>query len=209
MYRFHIADDHPMLREALTHTITSHYGSDCVVEQSSELEETISVIGKNSDIDLLLLDINMPGNHDLYHLALIRNQFPYVPVVMVSAVEDIAIISRCMMLGSFGFIPKTANSQLFIEAINAILEGNVWLPEAIEKQLQKVVPESKQLSSIKKMATLTPQQYKVLCGLREGYLNKQIAYKLNITEATVKAHVSAIFRKLEVTNRTQAILLID
>lgn len=147
----------------------------------------------------------MPGNGDLYGLIRIREDYPDLPIAVVSGSEDLHIVSKVMGYGAMGFIPKSSSAQQIADAISHMLEGDTWLPEEIKDKVEAISGEDKELAV--QVASLTPQQYRVLSYLHEGLLNKQIAYELNISEATVKAHITAIFRKLGVYNRTQAVLI--
>ena len=147
----------------------------------------------------------MPGSGDLYGLIRIREDYPDLPIAVVSGTEDIQIVSKVMSYGTLGFIPKSLSSAEIAASIEDILEGETWLPESMVDKVEQVTEQAAELAQ--QVASLTPQQYKVLSYLHEGLLNKQIAYELNISEATVKAHITAIFRKLGVYNRTQAVLI--
>jgi len=206
MTKLLIADDHPLFREALQGALANHFSEVRIVEADS-LESTLGILNCDEDIDLLLLDLHMPGSGDLYGLIRIRNDFPLLPVAVISGAEDIQVISRCMGFGALGFIPKSLPSSQIASAISAILEGDEWVPAELADQIQQISHEDVELAE--KIATLTPQQYRVLYLVHEGLLNKQIAYELGITEATVKAHMTAIFRKLDVYSRTQAVLLAE
>ena len=206
MYHFHVADDHPLFRNALLEVIKRHY-PDSIVGQSVDLDSTIVDLEKNTDTDLLLLDLHMPGSQDLFGLITVREKFPGVPVAIISASEESSTISRAMGHGACGYIPKSCSPQIIQQAIHNMLEGNLWVPEDYRNNLTPVSSEEKDLAA--KIATLTPQQYRVLCYLREGWLNKQIGYELGVTEATIKAHITAIFRKLGVSNRTQAVITLS
>lgn len=198
-----IADDHPLYRDALRGALSSSIAELTLLE-ASDLAQTVDVL-ENSDIDLLLLDLHMPGSQDLFGLLHIRKLFPDIPVAVVTGTEDPAIISKIVGVGALGFIPKTTSSANIADAVNAILDGDVWLPEAVSGQIEEVDAEFSQLAD--QVSSLTPSQYKVLCYMRDGLLNKQIGYNLDIAEATVKAHVTAIFKKLGINNRTQAVLI--
>ena len=206
MTRLLIADDHPLFREALQGALANHLQDLHIVEAES-LESTLDVLNKDDDIDLLLLDLHMPGSGDLYGLIRIREDFPLLPVAIISGTEDPAVIGRCIGFGALGFIPKSMPSQQIAEAISVILDGDEWVPEGLRAQIQSLSQADIELAD--KVATLTPQQYRVLFHVHEGLLNKQIAYQLGITEATVKAHMTAIFRKLDVYSRTQAVLIAE
>ncbi|TQV85662.1 response regulator transcription factor [Exilibacterium tricleocarpae] len=205
MLHFHIADDHPLFRSALLDVINQHF-VDADITESSDLDTTLAALEQLADIDLLLLDINMPGSQDLFGLVSVREKFPSVPVAMVSASEDPDTISKAIGHGASAYIPKSVSPRDIYQALNAVLAGDKWVPAAVRQQLKPVGAEEKNLAA--KIAALTPQQYKVLCYLREGLLNKQIGYELGVTEATVKAHITAIFRKLGVSNRTQAVIVL-
>jgi DNA-binding NarL/FixJ family response regulator len=204
MNKFIIADDHPLFRDALTGRLRKAWERAVIIE-CGDFDETLSALTSHSDADILLLDLNMPGSYELYGLAALRQQFPVLPIVIVSATEELETISRAMAYGAAGFIPKSATSDLLNEAINSVLEGDNWLPADYRRRLRRL--DSEELELAHRVATLTPQQYKVLCLVAEGWLNKQIAFDLGITEATVKAHMTNIFRRLNVTNRTQAVIL--
>ena len=203
MTKLLIADDHPLYRDALRGALTQAI-DDLALLEAQDLSETVSTLEDN-DIDLLLLDLHMPGSQDLFGLLHIRKLFPDVPVAIVSGTEDANIISKIVGVGALGFIPKTASRQDIRDAVRAILAGDIWLPEHISNQIEDVDDEFSQLAD--NVASLTPSQYKVLCYMRDGLLNKQIGYNLEIAEATVKAHVTAIFKKLGINNRTQAVLI--
>lgn len=199
-----IADDHPLFRSALSGALRSEIQGISIVE-SYDLESTLQCLGKLNDLDLLLLDLNMPGSGELYGLIRIRKDFPDVPVAVISGSEDSAMVAKVMDAGALGFISKTSEPATYVQAIHAILAGDIWLSDELSEAVAN--QPKPDLSMQNKVAELTPQQYKVLCYLHEGLLNKQIAYQLSISEATVKAHITAIFRKLEINNRTQAVLV--
>ena len=206
MYRFHVADDHPLFRNALLEVIKQNY-PDAVVGQSMDLDGTIRDLEQNNETDLLLLDLHMPGSQDLFGLITVREKFSDIPVAIISADEDLGTVSRAMGHGASGYIPKSCSPHVIHKAIHALLNGNRWVPDSYRVSLKPVTEEEKDLAA--KIATLTPQQYRVLCYLREGWLNKQIGYELGVTEATIKAHITAIFRKLGTTNRTQAVIMLS
>jgi DNA-binding NarL/FixJ family response regulator len=206
MYHFHVADDHPLFRNAILEVIKQHY-PDAVVGQSMDLDSTIRSLEKNDETDLLLLDLHMPGSQDLFGLIMVREKFPSIPVAIISADEDADTINRAIGHGASGYIPKSCSPQTIYDAIHAMLDGDRWVPEPVRNSLTPVASEEKNLAA--KIATLTPQQYRVICHLREGWLNKQIGYELGVTEATIKAHITAIFRKLGISNRTQAVIMLS
>lgn len=206
MAKFLIADDHPLFREALQGALANHY-SDLQLREAEDLDSTLVALQEDDDLDLLLLDLHMPGSGDLYGLIRIREDYPLVPIAIISGTEEPAVVAKCIGFGALGFIPKSFPSLEIAAAIDAILQGDTWVPAEVRGRLAELTNEEQELA--KKVADLTPQQYRVLLLLHEGLLNKQIAYQLNITEATVKAHITAIFKKLGVYSRTQAVLLVE
>ena len=198
-----IADDHPLYRDALRGALSLSLPA-LTLKEAGDLNTTVDILN-NEDIDLLLLDLHMPGSNDLFGLLHIRKLFAELPVAVVSGTEDTTLISKIISVGALGFIPKTASAQDIANAVEAILDGDVWLPDNLSEDVDEVNEEFSELAD--KVASLTPSQYKVLCYMRDGLLNKQIGFNLDIAEATVKAHVTAIFKKLGINNRTQAVLI--
>lgn len=204
MSQFLIADDHPLFREALKGALSAKFAG-LEVFESADFDSTLQVLSEQEDLDILLLDLHMPGNGDLYGLIRIREDYPSLPIAVVSGSEDVNIVSKVMGYGAMGFIPKSSSSDDIANAINQILEGDTWLPTELKSKAAEIEGADREIAA--QVASLTPQQYRVLQYLHEGLLNKQIAYELHISEATVKAHITAIFRKLGVYNRTQAVLI--
>ncbi len=201
-YRIVIADDHPLFRDALRLAVQDAL-ADVVIDDAGSLKETLDILTATDDVDLVLLDLKMPGVQGFSGLMLMRAQFPLVPVVVVSGSEESSVISRAVSLGALGFIPKSAPVADMQAAISAVLKGDVWLPENVDLGTQANAAMD---DLAHRLSSLTPQQTRVLMMLREGLLNKQIAYELSVSEATVKAHVSAILQKLNVDSRTQAVI---
>jgi DNA-binding NarL/FixJ family response regulator len=198
-----IADDHPLYRDALKGALRLAFDEINILE-AGDLNSTVSTLQQN-EVDLLMLDLHMPGSSDLFGFLHIQKQFADLPIAVISGTEDASLISKIFSLGAIGFIPKTTSANNIGDAIKTMLEGDVWLPESIRIKIQDVDENFSILAE--NVASLTPSQYKVLCYMRDGLLNKQIGYNLDIAEATVKAHVTAIFRKLGINNRTQAVLI--
>ena len=201
-YRFVIADDHPLFRGALIQA-TEAIVEDLDIVEAATFEETVAAVQAHADTDLVLLDLTMPGVQGFSGLLYLRAQFPGVPVVVVSATEDAHIIRRSMDFGASGYIPKSVGAEQMRAAIKAVLEGAVWTPPDLDLE-QADDGEGAHMAA--RLSTLTPQQVRVLMMLSRGLLNKQIAYELDVSEATVKAHVSAILQKLGVESRTQAVI---
>lgn len=198
-----IADDHPLFRSALVQALGASL-SDVEVQQASDLPEAWTILESDQPIDLVLLDLHMPGNQGLTGLAAIRCHFPTVAVVVVSANEDPAVIRRALDHGASGFIPKSADLAELTEALTAVLDCRDWVPQRLMRAVAEVSSEDPDQQLAERIASLTPQQFRVLEMVAEGCLNKQIADELNIQLRTVKAHMSEIFGKLGVRNRTQA-----
>ncbi|NRQ41876.1 response regulator transcription factor [Rheinheimera sp. YQF-2] len=207
MAKLIVADDHPLFRNALINAISSTFATKATIETDS-FDTTCIALEQHPDTDLLLLDLHMPGNCGFLGLIQLRKSFPSLPIVVISASEELDVIRRVMAFGASAYVPKSANPADISAALNAVLAGELWVPAAIKKQvLEHHSDEAEEdLDLAAKVAQLTQQQYKVLYYLTEGWLNKQIAYDLHISEATVKAHITAIFRKLGVTNRTQVVI---
>ncbi len=199
-----IADDHPLFRGALREAVNGLF-SRAEVAEAGSFEEVSDFLERNggSDIDLILLDLSMPGVRGFSGLMYLRAQYPSLPIVVVSANDDPAVIRRCMEFGASGFIPKTLCIEALRAAVARVLQGEVWTPPDVDLARPA---DAETTATIGKLATLTPQQVRVLMMLSAGLLNKQIAYELGVSEATVKAHVSAILQKLGVESRTQAVI---
>jgi DNA-binding NarL/FixJ family response regulator len=197
-----IADDHPLFRGALRQAIGSLMPAARVIEANG-LDHLNEALAAEKDMDLILLDLTMPGVQGFSGLIALRAQHPELPVVIVSANEEATVIRRAIEFGASGFIPKSLNVDAIGSAIAAVLAGDTWTPPDVDL----TAAEDKETADlVRRLATLTPQQVRVLMMLSEGLLNKQIAYELGVSEATVKAHVSAILDKLGVDSRTQAVI---
>jgi DNA-binding NarL/FixJ family response regulator len=201
-YRLVIADDHPLFRGALREAVAGMLERVDIAEAGT-FDEVAGLLENGGDVDLILLDLKMPGVRGFSGLMYMRAQYPSVPVVVVSANDDPTAIRRCMEFGASGFIPKTLGVEAMRGAIQRVLDGGVWTPPDIDLSAGS---DAETAELMARMATLTPQQVRVLMMLSEGLLNKQIAYQLGVSEATVKAHVSAILQKLAVESRTQAVI---
>ncbi len=201
-YRFVVADDHPLFRGALQQALRA-LDADCVILEAEDFESVKTLVAADDDIDLILLDLAMPGASGLSGLVTLRGLLPAVPIAIVTAYDDPATIRRALELGASGFISKSARMEELREAMRSVLEGSIYTPDGIDLGEEQDTEISDIISRIR---TLTPQQTRVLGMLAEGLLNKQIAYELNVSEATIKAHVSAILQKLRVDSRTQAVI---
>jgi DNA-binding NarL/FixJ family response regulator len=195
-YHLVIADDHPLFRGALREAVSGLVGR-AEADEAGTFEEVTALLERGGDVDLILLDLSMPGARGFSGLMYLRAQYPSLPI------DDPAVIHRCMEFGASGFIPKTLGIDTMRQAIARVLQGEVWTPPDVDLQRHT---DAETAATIARLSSLTPQQVRVLMMLSGGLLNKQIAYELGVSEATVKAHVSAILQKLGVESRTQAVI---
>ena len=198
-----IADDHPLFREALRGVVAKLL-PDADIREVESADALFALVDAVPDADLLLLDLNMPGAHGFSSLVHLRAAHPQLPVVMVSAREEPSVMRRALDHGAMGFIPKSSDAATLSAALRQVLDGERWVPVAAQGAPPTGDGEREVAARLRE---LTPQQFRVLQMVATGQLNKQIAYALGISEATVKAHMSAILRKLGASNRTQAVLL--
>jgi DNA-binding NarL/FixJ family response regulator len=202
MYSIHIADDHPIFCSAIT-TVIEQALPGTEVSHSLSLDQLLDHLSAH-DVDLLLLDLNMPGSRDLMGLLSVRERYPALPIAVISANSQPGVMRKAIGYGAIAYIPKSCSQDEISQALACVLSGDHWLPAEARGNLEPLSDQEKALAD--KLAMLTAQQHRVLQLLREGMLNKQIAAELSITEATVKAHLSAIFKALDVRNRTQAVV---
>lgn len=196
---FIIADDHPLFRAALTQAVQGTL-DDARVVSAASMEQLEKAVDAEPSADLVLLDLHMPGARGFSSLAWLRSQHPEIPVIVVSAQDDARTVRRAADFDAAGFLSKSTPLEDMQAAIRRVLNGDTVFPELLEEQTEDAALATK-------MATLTPQQFRVFMRLADGALNKQIAYDLNVSEATIKAHMTAILRKLGLYSRTQAAVL--
>ena len=198
-----IADDHPLVLGALRQAVSSAIPGVTILE-ASDFEGLAATLEANPDMDLVLLDLSMPGVRGFSGLLYLRAERPGVPVMVVSGNEDRAVMRHCLEFGAAAYVPKSLDVDTMRAAIRAVLDGGQWAPADLDMR----APANREASAlVRRLSSLTPQQVRVLMMLSQGLLNKQIAYELSVSEATVKAHVSAILQKLGVESRTQAVIL--
>jgi DNA-binding NarL/FixJ family response regulator len=198
-----VADDHPLFREALRNAVARALPT-ATIREAESVDALYALIEREADADLLLLDLNMPGAHGFSALVHLRAHVPQLPVMVVSAREEPAVMRRALDHGAVGFLPKSADATTLGEAIDAVLAGDRWAPASA---LKAPAAGAEEHDAAQRVRELTPQQFRVLQMLGDGLLNKQIAYELGVSEATIKAHMTAILRKLGASNRTQAVLI--
>lgn len=217
MYQLVIADDHPLYREALAQVV-AHYFPTSTLHSAANLAEVFSLLAQQPQVDLLLLDLNMPGMNGLNGVAELLAAHPTLAIAMLSAEDHKQVVLEAMALGCIGYISKASERAELARAIERILAGDVYMPAESFRSSdnQQARPDETTVSTESPTVSehsplledLTRQQTRVLRAMVNGAANKQIAHELHISEATVKSHVSAIFRKLGVQNRVQAILLL-
>lgn len=197
-----IADDHPLFRTALKATLLAKMPNAAIVE-AEDFSSLQSKVELNSDIDLILLDLHMPGAAGFSSLIFLNANYPYIPVIVISAHEESDIIRRALDHGASGFLPKSTSVEDIHQAIEQVLNGGVWVPESVSDHPGAAEEEMDAADAI---ASLTPKQFRVATMVSQGLLNKQIAFELNVTESTVKAHMTEIFKKLGMNSRTQVVM---
>ncbi|MFK4754234.1 MULTISPECIES: response regulator [Oceanospirillaceae] len=198
MYQVLIADDHPLFRRALSDAL-AETGMPCSSSECEDFNQVLQTVGQQAT-DLLLLDLRMPGNTGLMGLMRLRAEFPHLAIVVVSASEDRLVIENVRQLGALGYIQKSTTIEGISQALAQVMEGKLSFPEFTDQPNNDMTA---------RLGQMTPQQLRVLQLIAEGALNKQIGYTLNIKETTVKSHISDIFRKLNINNRTQAALIVQ
>lgn len=201
-----IVDDHPLFRHALIQAVRYTLPQANIAETAT-VAEFYAFLENGPEPDIVLLDLHLPGASGFSALVHVRAQYPAIPIVVVSAHEETSVIQRSLAHGAVAYIPKSAPPAHIGEALHAVLAGDSWAPPHLPLSLND--PRARDEADFaERIKALTPQQFRVLMMVAEGLLNKQIAYTLDVSEATIKAHVTAIFRKLGVQNRTQAVLAI-
>jgi DNA-binding NarL/FixJ family response regulator len=199
-----IADDHPLFRDALQRAVLTAVPQ-ARVHSADSVHALLGLIEQFPDAELLLLDLHMPGARGYSALAHIRGQHPGLPTIVVSGHEEAQVARRALAHGALAYIPKSSSGEEIATAVRAVLDGDTWLPSRLLGAAGEL--ESGEAAAAAQLAALTPQQFRVMTMLAEGLLNKQIAWELGVSEATVKAHMTAIMRKLGVNNRTQVALI--
>ena len=198
-----IADDHPLFRAALRQAAADAVDG-LQVREAESLQGVLATLDDEPGIDLVLLDLHMPGNHGLAGLAAIRAQHPGVAVIVVSANDDPRVVRRALDHGAAGYLPKSSGLDELREAIRSVMACEQWLPASLRTAVTRAQSSAHDSALAARLASLSPQQFRVLVLVAEGLLNKQIADRLDVQERTVKAHLSAIFDRLGVRNRTEA-----
>ena len=208
-----LADDHALFREGMAHVLTQLHNQ-LELFEAGTCDEALRIAAEQPELDLLLLDLNMPGIHGLAAVSAFRHKFPDLPLVVLSAVEAHDDVEQVLDAGASGFIPKSSSAQVMLSALRLVLSGGVYLPPLLLNRAAPPPPRSAQQAHAPRlgsalsgrMESLTERQLEVLRLLAEGKPNKLIARALTLSEGTVKIHLAAIFRALNVNNRTEAVV---
>jgi len=198
-----IVDDHALFREGLRHVL-NELGEVIEVLEAADFESASTYVSANPDLDLVLLDLNMPGKDGFSALDTITKTYPAMPVVIVSASNRRSDAQRALDSGAMGYIPKESTSKVMLNALRLILAGGIYVPANMIQAEPDATASSKQNTH-----GLTPRQIEVLALLVQGCSNKEIAIQMQLAEATVKMHVTAILKTLGVNNRTQAAIAVE
>jgi DNA-binding NarL/FixJ family response regulator len=195
-----VADDHALFREGMRHVL-SQLADDVEIVEANDCAQALDAVESNGDIALVLLDLSMPGPHGFAALETLTREHPALPIVVLSGSENRTDMQRALDTGAMGFVPKSATAPVMLSALRLVLAGGVYVPP----ELVQAAPAEVNISAPPPAPILTPRQLDVLAGMFEGKRNKVIGAELGLSEATVKAHISAVFRALGVNNRTQAV----
>lgn len=198
MERVLLVDDHPLFRQALR-TVIKAAKPQLAITEAGTLEGARTLLDGASHFALVLLDLKLPDSEGFSGLLQLRGEFPAIPIAIISTTEDATAIGRAIALGAAGYIPKSSSRAQITQALDALLAGEVWSP--VSASAEQVPP------LVKSIASLSPAQLRILMGLRRGMRNKEIAFEMNVSEVTVKCYMTTMFRKLGVTNRTQALIV--
>ena len=204
-YQVFIVDDHPLYRLALKSTVAAAC-TNCEIFEADSVGGLFDALDRHPRVDLLLLDLNLPGACGFNALAHLRGSRPELPIIVVSASDDPRTVRQALAFGAQSFVSKSADAATIGDSVRAVLRGEV-ITQAGPGPEREPGEEDGALEIAQRIAHLTPQQFRVLGMMCAGWLNKRIGEDLQITEATVKAHVTVILRKLGAMNRTQAVLL--
>jgi DNA-binding NarL/FixJ family response regulator len=193
-----LVDDHPLFRQAL-HTVIKAAKPQLMITEAGTLEGARGALSGSARFALVLLDMKLPDSEGFSGLLQLRGEFPATPIVIISTTEDASVIARAIALGAAGYVPKSSSRAQITQALDAVLSGEIWSPLSMATEQMP--------SLVKSVASLSPAQLRILMGLRRGMRNKEIAYEMNVSEVTVKCYMTTMFRKLGVTNRTQALIV--
>lgn len=196
--RILVADDHPLFRAAIVHALQPFTGTGGSIAEASSFASLTAAVGADTSLDLVLLDLNMPGAQGFSSLVYLRGERPALPVIVISSNDHPRTIGRAQQFGAAAFVPKSAPPAVLQNALRAVMNGDEWFPP------ERAARSAEDAKLAEQLAQLTPQQFRVLMAMADGLLNKQIAHELGLAENTVKVHITAVLRKLDCYSRTQA-----
>lgn len=202
MLKVLVIEDHALVREGLLQALKS-LEEDVETLGAQDADAALNLLAGNDDVDMILLDLMLPGTSGMALLGVLRKRFPAIPVVILSALDDADTVTRALRQGAAGFVPKSSSTDVMLDALRQVLAGEVYLPQRLREATER---DNGRHKSVAERYGLTPGQVRVLELLTQGKTNRQIADLLGVTEGTVKIHVSAIFKAMNVTNRSQALL---
>lgn len=200
--RILVADDHPLFRAAVVHMLQAFVSDGGALFEASSFASLVTTVTEQSELDLVLLDLNMPGAQGFSSLVYLRGERPALPVIVISSNDHPRTVGRAQEFGAAGFVPKSAPVAVLQNALRQVMDGGEWFPQ------EKATRNQADAQLAEQLAQLTPQQFRVLMCIADGLLNKQIAYELGLAENTVKVHITAILRKLDCNSRTQAAVMV-
>lgn len=200
--RILVADDHPLFRAAVVHSLQAFTAGGGALFEASSFASLVSTVTEQAELDLVLLDLNMPGAQGFSSLVYLRGERPALPVIVISSNDHPRTVGRAQEFGAAGFVPKSAPVAVLQNALSQVMDGGEWFPQ------DRAARSAADARLAEKLAQLTPQQFRVLMGIADGLLNKQIAHELGLAENTVKVHITAILRKLDCNSRTQAAVMV-
>lgn len=203
--RILVIEDHALVREGLMLALQSLETVDDPAEVlgAKDAEEASQQLERDDNFDLMVLDLMLPGTSGMAFLGVVRKRHPHIPVVILSAMDDIDTVTKATRSGAAGFVSKASPTAILLEALREVLAGDVWVPP----EYRELTGKRKRPRTVAERYGLTKSQARVLELLAEGKTNREIGELLDVTEGTVKIHVSAIFKALGVTNRSQALLI--
>lgn len=196
--RIVVADDHPLFRAAIVHALAPFTADGGRIAEAASFASLTAAVAADPELDLVLLDLNMPGAQGFSSLVYLRGERPALPVIVISSNDHPRTIGRAQQFGAAAFVPKSAPPAVLLNALRAVMNGDEWFPP------QRAARSAEDAKLAEQLAQLTPQQFRVLMAMAEGLLNKQIAHELGLAENTVKVHITAVLRKLDCYSRTQA-----
>ena len=203
-----VIDDHPLYCDALASTL-EHIFEAKTIKTATTLSEGLKLIGARFSPDLVMLDLKLPDVTGISGFLRLKSKIPDVPVLVISALTSVEVIQTLMTAGAAGFIPKDVSAKVLQSALIDVREGRKFLPPGYKQSSREPTHEPTAQQIAQKIADLTPQQSRIMKLICAGKPNKQIAYELSLAEATVKAHITALLRRLGVQNRTQAAVLVE